>query len=112
MSNILTTRGIYSGTAYPIQLDGANGNVKVSVQNTVAVSGSVSVSNFPTSFQVSNFPTSFQVSNFPASQVVTLASTTITGTATVSGTVTANAGTNLNTSALALETGGNLATIA
>lgn len=32
-------------------------------------------------------------------------------TATVSGTVTANAGTNLNTSALALETGGNLAAI-
>lgn len=30
----------------------------------------------------------------------------------VSGTVTANAGTNLNTSALALETGGNLATVA
>lgn len=30
----------------------------------------------------------------------------------VSGTLTANAGTNLNTSALALETGGNLATIA
>ena len=29
----------------------------------------------------------------------------------VSGTVTANAGTNLNTSALALETGGNLATL-
>jgi hypothetical protein len=33
-------------------------------------------------------------------------------TLTVSGTVTANAGTNLNTSALALETGGNLATLA
>ena len=33
-------------------------------------------------------------------------------TLTVSGTVTANAGTNLNTSALALESGGNLATIA
>lgn len=31
---------------------------------------------------------------------------------TVTGTVTVNAGTNLNTSALALETGGNLATIA
>lgn len=30
----------------------------------------------------------------------------------VSGTITANAGTNLNTSALALETGGNLATLA
>lgn len=36
----------------------------------------------------------------------------ITGTATVSGTVTANAGTNLNTSALALESGGNLAAAA
>jgi len=33
----------------------------------------------------------------------------VAGTVTVSGTVTANAGTNLNTSALALETGGNLA---
>lgn len=36
---------------------------------------------------------------------------TIGGTATISGTVTANAGTNLNTSLLALESGGNLATI-
>lgn len=35
----------------------------------------------------------------------------ITGTLTVSGSVTANAGTNLNTSALAVETGGNLASI-
>lgn len=34
------------------------------------------------------------------------------GTQPVSGAVTANAGTNLNTSALALETGGNLATLA
>lgn len=34
------------------------------------------------------------------------------GTQTISGTVTANAGTNLNTSALALESGGNLAAIA
>jgi len=47
---------------------------------TLAVSGSVSVSNFP-------------------------------GTQPVSGTITANAGTNLNTSALALESGGHLATI-
>ena len=48
---------------------------------------------------------------------VTNASIAVTGTfwqttQPVSGTVTANAGTNLNTSALALETGGNLATIA
>lgn len=37
--------------------------------------------------------------------------TAVTGTVTVSGTVTANAGTNLNTSLLALESGGNLASI-
>lgn len=48
---------------------------------------------------------------------ITNSSIAVTGTfwqATqpVSGTVTANAGTNLNTSALALESGGNLATIA
>lgn len=36
----------------------------------------------------------------------------VTGTVSVTGTVTANAGTNLNTSLLALESGGNLATIA
>jgi len=36
----------------------------------------------------------------------------IAGTVTIDGSVTANAGTNLNTSLLALETGGNLATIA
>jgi len=37
--------------------------------------------------------------------------TAVTGTVAVSGTVTANAGTNLNTSLLALEAGGNLAAI-
>lgn len=37
--------------------------------------------------------------------------TAVTGTVTVAGTVTANAGTNLNTSLLALESGGNLASI-
>lgn len=38
--------------------------------------------------------------------------TSVSGMVTVSGTVTANAGTNLNTSLLALESGGNLATLA
>lgn len=38
--------------------------------------------------------------------------TAVTGTVTISGTVTASAGTNLNTSLLALESGGNLATLA
>jgi hypothetical protein len=54
------------------------------------------------------------VGNFPATQPVsgTLTANAGSGTFTVGGTVTANAGTNLNTSALALETGGNLATLA
>lgn len=43
-------------------------------------------------------PTTVAISNFPSTQPV-------------SGTVTANAGTNLNTSLLALESGGNLAAI-
>jgi hypothetical protein len=47
----------------------------------------------------------------PGSVAVTMASTTITGTVAVAGTVTANAGTNLNTSLLALEAGGNIAAI-
>lgn len=51
------------------------------IASTLPISGTVAVSNFPT-------------------------------TQPISGTVTANAGTNLNTSALALETGGNLATTA
>lgn len=38
--------------------------------------------------------------------------TNVGNTVTVTGTITADAGTNLNTSALALESGGNLATIA
>jgi hypothetical protein len=51
-----------------------------------------------------------------AVQVTSAPTTAVTGTfwqttQPVSGTVTANAGTNLNTSALALETGGNLAAI-
>ena len=84
-------------------------------QATQPVSGSVSVSNFPASQAVTG-------TFFPATQPVSIAaSVAVTGPLTdtqlratavpVSGTVTANAGTNLNTSALALESGGNLASI-
>lgn len=55
--------------------------------------------------------TAIKVDGSAVTQPVSLASTTITGTVTVSGSVTANAGTNLNTSLLALESGGNLASI-
>ena len=54
-------------------------------------------------------PTTVNVGNFPGTQAVT--GTFWQATQPVSGTVTANAGTNLNTSALALESGGKLASI-
>jgi hypothetical protein len=52
-------------------------------------------------------PLTVTVNNFPATQAVTQS----TSPWVVSGTVIANAGTNLNTSALALESGGHLASI-
>lgn len=59
--------------------------------------------------------TTIESNQLPDGHNVTVdnASIAVTGTVTaaVTGTVTANAGTNLNTSALALETGGNLAAI-
>jgi hypothetical protein len=69
------------------------------------ISGSVSVSSG-----------SVSVSNFPATQLVSGTVAATQGTSpwvdSVTGSVTANAGTNLNTSLLALESGGNLATLA
>lgn len=78
--------------------------VIASDQSTISVSGTV----------VTGGLTDAELRASPV--VVSLTSTTITGTVAVtqSGawTVTANAGTNLNTSLLALESGGNLAAIA
>lgn len=54
---------------------------------------------------------SISVSNFPASTVVTQPVGTNLHVVIDSGSITANAGTNLNTSLLALESGGNLASI-
>jgi hypothetical protein len=107
---------------------------------SVAVSNfpaSFSVSNFPATQAVSGPLTDTQLRN--SAVLVSLASTTVTGNVAVtnaglsnvdvalstrtkpsdqqhaivdSGTLTANAGTNLNTSLLSLETGGNLAAAA
>ena len=68
--------------ATPIAISDNNGSL--------TVDGIVEVNNFPTNFEISN---------------------DIGNPIPISGTVTANAGTNLNTSALALESGGNLASI-
>ena len=101
-----------------------SGTVSVSnIPATQSVSGTVAVSNFPSTQTVAG---SVSVSNLPTIQSVEITDgTNILGTSAhplktdgsgvtqpISGTVAANAGTNLNTSALALENGGNLATIA
>ena len=101
-----------------------SGTPSVSISGTPSVSATVS--NFPSSQSVTNAGT-FAVQNTAAvvggnsvavkidgSAVTQPVSGTvaISGTPSITGTVTANAGTNLNTSALALESGGNLATIA
>lgn len=85
----------------PLQVDSSK-NLKTVVQNfpaTQIIAGSVSVSNFPATQAVTG-------TFFQATQPVS-----ISGTVPVSGTVTANAGTNLNTSLLAVESGGHLAAI-
>lgn len=61
-----------------------------------------------------NIPTtaSFSPSGTQDVNITKVGGNAVTTTVPIAGTVTANAGTNLNTSLLALESGGNLATIA
>ena len=83
-------------------------------QTTQPVSGSVSVSNLPATQAVSiaSMPSTPVTGTFwQATQPISIAAALPAGANTI-GSVTANAGTNLNTSALALETGGNLAAVA
>jgi hypothetical protein len=126
VSNLPTTQPV-SGTVTV-----SNQPTSIQVSNfptTQAVSGTVAINNHPTSIEVSNLPatqavsgtvavsnqpTSIEVSNLPTTQPVS-GSVTVSNlptTQAISGTITANAGSNLNTSALALESGGNLAAIA
>jgi hypothetical protein len=79
------------------------GQLHVAMANSVAVTGTFWQATQPVSG-------TFWQATQPVSGTVT--ANAGTGTFTVSGTVTANAGTNLNTSLLALESGGNLATLA
>jgi len=116
-------------TALPV-----SGSVSISGTPSVSISGTAAVSGplTDTQLRATAVPVSgtFWQATQPISGSVSISGTpavTISGTPTVSGpltdtqlratavpvsgTVTANAGTNLNTSALALETGGNLATL-
>lgn len=103
------------------KVDGSGVTQPVSISGTIPISGSVSVSNFPGTQAVSG--TFFQATQ-PVSLATAPTTTVIQPTGTnlhvvvdsapstaITGTVTANAGTNLNTSLLALESGGNLASV-
>ena len=101
---------------------------KVSASNPLPITGSITASpasvgttgsSVPSSADFIGFNSGGNLTGVSASSPfpVTVGSGTvsISGTPSVtvsSGTVTVNAGTNLNTSALALESGGNLATVA
>lgn len=80
---------------------------------SIPVDGTIRVSNLPETVPVSNAGT-FAVQATLSAETTKVIGTVNQGTSPwiISGTVTANAGTNLNTSLLALESGGNLATIA
>jgi hypothetical protein len=80
-----------------LKVDGSG--VTQPVSGSVSITGTAAVSGPLTDTQL-------------RATAVPVSGTFYQATQPVSGTITANAGTNLNTSALALETGGNLATLA
>jgi len=93
-ADVLTVQGATSMTA--LKVDGSG--VTQPVSGSVSISGTAAVSGPLTDTQL-------------RATAVPVSGTFYQATQPISGTITANAGTNLNTSALALETGGNLASI-
>lgn len=98
----------------------------VSVANPLPVSASVTISGVSTAANQTSgnqktqvvdgsgnviASTSNAINSFITNSSLAVTGTFFQATQPISGTVTANAGTNLNTSLLALETGGNLASI-
>jgi hypothetical protein len=127
MGAVTTSSPSYaSGQTDPLSLTTAGALRVDATATTQPVSGSVSISGTP-SVSISGAPVLGAGSNtiggvtqsgaWSTGRTWSLSSgsdsvtATISGTPSISGSVTANAGTNLNTSALALETGGNLAGI-
>lgn len=128
------TANVAGGNATAVKVDGSSVTQPISGAVTATISGtpSVSVSNFPGTQAVSasalplpsgaaTAGNQTNVQSAPGSSASTALTVQgsasgvaipVSGAVTVSGTVTANAGTNLNTSALALESGGNLASTA
>ena len=139
-SSSVTLSGVNAGVTLPVSgtlnrawnLATSTDSLTAAVSSIPAVSlasgQNVGISSLPAVSLANGSTLSSSISNFPSLQAVSgtvtagrnwnLATSTDSLTAAVSslpaitGAVTANAGTNLNTSALAVETGGNLASIA
>ena len=123
-TDVISVQGISGGVPQPVSGTVAatqSGTWTVGVSGTVPVSGTFYLATQPISAAALPLPTGASTSaKQPALGTAGSASTDVISVQgvsggvpqPVSGTVTANAGTNLNTSALALESGGNLATIA
>lgn len=108
--------GQNSGVMVPINLDNA-GNLLVNIAAGQAAGGTASgfSSAFPsagTAMGAKNGPNMVPLMADASGNLQVNLITSIPAGSNLIGTVAANAGTNLNTSLLALETGGNLATIA
>lgn len=108
--------GQNSGVMVPFNMDNA-GNLLVNIAAGQAAGGTSSTfsSAFPTvgtAMGAKNGPNMVSVMADASGNLQVNLQTAIPAGANAIGSVTANAGTNLNTSLLALETGGNLATVA
>lgn len=104
------------GVMVPLNTDGA-GNLLVNIAAGQAAGGTSSQfgTAFPgngTAIGAKNGPNMVSVGADASNNLNVDLQTSIPAGANAIGSVTANAGTNLNTSTLALETGGNLATVA
>ena len=86
------------------------GKVATTVSGSVAVTGTFFQATQPVS--ATSLPLPANAAQETGGNLATLAGTVSASKVQIAGTITANAGTNLNTSTLALESGGNLATLA
>jgi hypothetical protein len=108
-ADVISVQGITSMTA--LVVDGSGVTQPVSAASLPLPSGAATAAKQP-ALGTAGTPSADIISVQGAASMTPLLVDGSGATQPVSGTVTANAGTNLNTSALALETGGNLATIA
>lgn len=104
-----TTAWKVDGSAVTQPVSGTVAATQSGAWNITNVSGTVSL---PTGAATAAKQPALGTAGSASTDVITVQGIASGTALTIAGTVTANAGTNLNTSALALESGGNLATLA